>query len=169
MLGRTRRQNAELRERNAWLEDRVRQLNLALGATTAESRQHFALAERISDDRVAHAKQLTVARIENATLVIREGNWSSEAVGQAERLGRALRGCARYRREIARLRRLVDRADALADRAVQPAAPTPEVERLRRDLRQRDKIIRQLQDRIDAYQLASEARDWQTVPAAVAS
>jgi hypothetical protein len=156
MLDRTRRQNVELRERNAWLESRVRQLNLALGATRTETQQHFERSERISNDRIAQAKELTSMKLSHAATI----------VGLVCRIQRLARGCARYRAENARLQRLVNRADTLADRAVQPATPTPEVERLKRAVRQRDEIIHQLQNRIDAYQQASEARDWQAVPAA---
>lgn len=176
MLGRTRRhQTAELRERNAWLESRVRQLNLALGATRNESGQHFRRCERFSDDLVAQEKQLTAVRIQNATMVFREDNWAQEAVGYAERLGRALRGCARYREEITvlrsqvaalqelvgRLQLLVGQDEAPADRAVEPARPTPEIDRLMRLLRLRDETIRGQDERLAAYQLASEAADWQ--------
>ncbi|MEU6235919.1 hypothetical protein [Kitasatospora sp. NPDC047058] len=156
MLGRTRRENRELRERAAWLESRVRQLNLALGATRNESQQHFERCERISNDRVAQERTLTGLKLGHAATL----------VSLTCRIRRLARGCARYRAECARLQHLVDRADALADRAVQPAVPTPEIERLKRDVRQRDEIIHQLQNRIDGYQRASEALDWQAAPAA---
>jgi hypothetical protein len=113
-------------------------------------------SERISNDRIAQAKELTSMKLSHAATI----------VGLVCRIQRLARGCARYRAENARLQRLVNRADTLADRAVQPATPTPEVERLKRAVRQRDEIIHQLQNRIDAYQQASEARDWQAVPAA---
>jgi chromosome segregation ATPase len=105
MFGRSRRRIAELEETNAWLESRVRQLNLALGATRNESAIAFGRSERFADDVMAAQKKLTAARIENAGLVFRVEDWAQAAVGNAERLGRALRACVRYRAEIQRLRR----------------------------------------------------------------
>ncbi|MEV7770467.1 hypothetical protein [Kitasatospora sp. NPDC086791] len=105
MLGRSRRRIAEKDERIAWLESRVRQLNLALGATRNEATVSFDRSERFADDIIAAEKELTAARIENATLIFRAEDWADAAIGHAERLGRALRACARYRAENQRLSR----------------------------------------------------------------
>ncbi|MFD0405514.1 hypothetical protein [Kitasatospora sp. NPDC127116] len=123
MFGR-RRRIAGLEERNAWLESRVRQLNMALGATRNETAIAFGRSERFAGDVMAAQKKLTTARIENATLLFRAEAWAEAAVGHAERLGRALRACARYRAEIQQLRHqlrsarrdFADRQIALEDR-----------------------------------------------------
>ncbi|MEU4296431.1 hypothetical protein [Kitasatospora aureofaciens] len=98
-----RRRIAEKDERITWLESRVRQLNMALGATRNEATVSFDRSERFADDIKAVTKKLTAAQLQNATLVMGSATWSGLAVDHAERLGRALRGCARYRAEIRRL------------------------------------------------------------------
>ncbi|GAA0704546.1 hypothetical protein GCM10010193_69420 [Kitasatospora atroaurantiaca] len=92
--------------------------------------------------------------------------WSAEAVDHAVRIGRLARGAARYLGEIGRLRRLVAEQDEVlsdprfaADRAIRPAVPTPETERLRRELRQANALVESQQEQILRYQSASEATD----------
>ncbi|MEV8324606.1 hypothetical protein [Kitasatospora sp. NPDC056731] len=124
MFGRSRRRIAEQAERIAWLESRVRQLNLAVGATRSEAAISFDRSERFADDVTAAKKKLTAAQFENAILAFRSEDWASTAVDHAERLGRALRGCARYRAENRRLvrelrlarRDFAERQIALEDR-----------------------------------------------------
>ncbi|MFJ9771145.1 hypothetical protein ACIRVF_07870 [Kitasatospora sp. NPDC101157] len=107
MFGRSRRRIADLEERNTWLESRVRQLNMALGATRNEATVSFGRSERFADDIKAVTNKLTVAQLQNASLVVGSATWSGLAVDHAERLGRALRACARYRAEIRRLQNLL--------------------------------------------------------------
>ncbi|MGW6912500.1 hypothetical protein ACWGB8_01560 [Kitasatospora sp. NPDC054939] len=152
MFGRQRRENVRLQQQVADLSARLVRLNVALGAATTEGRMHFALAERVSNDRVAQAKELTASRLGHAASLVREGTWSSEAVDHAERLARALRACARYRAENAQLRPLAE-----------------QTRRLERENRQLHELLVQLQDRIDVYQRTSEERDWQPVPATAAT
>lgn len=94
------------------------------------------------------------------------GEWSAAAVDHAVRVGRLVRGCARYRQEIGRLLKLNAEQEQMlsdprfaADRAIRPAAPTPEVERLRRDLRRVNALLELQQEQISRYQVASEDAD----------
>jgi hypothetical protein len=100
-----RRRIAEKDERIAWLESRVAELNKALRISCNEEAVSFRRSERFADDIIAAEKKLTAAKIENATLIFRADDWAETAVNHAERLGRALRACARYRAENQQLRR----------------------------------------------------------------
>ncbi|MEU8920035.1 hypothetical protein AB0D10_03730 [Kitasatospora sp. NPDC048545] len=128
-----RRRLAEKDERIAWLESRVAQLNMALGASRNEEAVSFRRSERFADDIIAAEKKLAAARIENATLIFRAEDWAEAAIGHAARLGRALRACARYRTEIQRLNR--------------------ELRAARRDFAERQIA---LEDRLHALQAANE-------------
>jgi hypothetical protein len=78
------------------------------------------------------------------------------------RHARLLRATSRYRGEIRQLQ--VDNAKlrsetAGRDRALEPAPPTPELLRVTRERDEARALLRPMQDRLDAYQRASEAED----------
>ncbi|MFF0409158.1 hypothetical protein ACFYUY_01815 [Kitasatospora sp. NPDC004745] len=100
-----RRRIAEQAERIARLDARVAQLNKALRISSNEELVSFRQSERFADHIIAVEKKLAATRTENAALIVKANEWADTAVDHAERLGRALRACARYRADNERLRR----------------------------------------------------------------
>jgi chromosome segregation ATPase len=106
--------------------------------------------------------------------------WSAEAVDLASRLGRLVRGAARYRKQIAELlltnanlRKQVDSlSQRIADitgpglRDITPAKPTPELVRLTRELALANERAAALQAIVDRLQEANMAADRRPQPLA---
>ncbi|MFE2407022.1 hypothetical protein ACFXDE_01625 [Kitasatospora sp. NPDC059408] len=105
----SRRRIAEKDERIAWLESRVKQLNMALGATRSEAGDHFRRSERFAGDIESVTKKLTAARLQNATLLIDSERYRAEI--------KALRRSQQLREKdlLARIKLLEDRNEALRD------------------------------------------------------
>ncbi|MCX5209712.1 hypothetical protein OG689_10500 [Kitasatospora sp. NBC_00240] len=158
--------NAKLRKQidalTATVNEQRRHLQAARAdyAIATQGRAEWAQrAERIGDDRVADNRELTRAKLANASLVL-------QLSVQAPRIARAVRACARYRQEIGSLQRqvaaqdrLITNAERLGDRALQPALPSPELERLRRENRELRELTYRQQDQLSAHQAASMLAD----------
>jgi chromosome segregation ATPase len=113
MFGRTRRENRQMHAEIDLLKRQLRTARLNCGEERREREEWAKRAERIGDDRIATARQLTAQRLEQMVATCRADEWSGIAVDQAELFGRAMRvGATRARR----LRR------AVADRDRQIAA-----------------------------------------------
>jgi hypothetical protein len=130
-------------------------------------------AERFGDDRVRDARQHVETRLAAAGLSLQVDDLTAVCTSQAERLGRVVRACARYRQEnavlVAEAKRANDRADLFGgDRAVLPAVPTPETVNLRREIRQLKALVIRKEDELAAYRLQDEARDRATHQAVAA-
>lgn len=134
-------------------------------------------AERFGDDRARDARQHVETKLAAAGMAIQVDDLTAVCASQAGRLGRAVRACARYRQEIAKVReenvalaaeakRANDRAEQFgADRAVLLAVPTPEVERLKRKVRELIDLAARQEDQLAAYRDQDEARDRVTMQA----
>lgn len=106
-------------------------------------------------DLIATTRELTAAKLTIAQHQRELDDWSSIAINQAERHGRLIRAVVRYRAEITTLTKQL----GVPDRAVDPAKPTPELVRVTRERDAARALLRPMQDRLDAYQRASEAQD----------
>lgn len=160
---RTRRENKQLRDRNDVLERQLRAARLDCGEERREKSEWHRRAERIGDDRIASEKRLSAAQRTIATRDNELDTWSSIAIVQAERHGRLIRAVVRYRAELGVLLAEVAKLRSQAgvpDRAVDPAQPTPELLRVTRERNELRGQLAAMQDRLDAYQRASEAADW---------
>lgn len=156
---RLRKTNLALQEKVELREAELRTARLNEGEANREAAEWKKRAVRFSDDRAADAKKHATTELNAAGLVMQVADWSVTAVDQAERLGRALRACARYRREIAAQNRLITNAERLGDRALQPALPSPELDRLRRENRELKELTYRQQEQLSAHQAASMLAD----------
>jgi cytolysin (calcineurin-like family phosphatase) len=154
-----RKVNLALQEKVELREAELRTARLNEGQANREAAEWKKRAIRFSDDRCADAKKHARTELNAAGLVVQVADWSVTAVDHAERLGRALRACARYRRDIAAQNRLITVAERLGDRALQPALPSPELERLRRENRELRELTHRQQEQLSAHQAASMLAD----------
>lgn len=158
----TRRENRQLHAEIDLLQRQLRASRLDCGEERREKSEWCKRAERFGDDRIATARELAAAKLTIAQHQRELADWSSIAIAQAERHGRLVRAVVRYRAEngvqAAQIIALTKQL-GVPDRAVDLARPTPEVVRITRERDAARALLRPMQDRLDAYQRASEAQD----------